>query len=185
MPYGWRKNVGYRYRKGGTYITQDASHKTLRIGLDLDRYSLNRTREKYSLPSVEADATVRLPFKDKSFTKVEIIFPLDELLIALTDQNNGLLREIKRITKKEVSIILDTDYFWRQGVYSNGKPIIVDHPHELIANNLKTNGLPIKEFREMTTDEVQALGTDISEGVSDWMQEMIRHKAWKIVASAT
>jgi ubiquinone/menaquinone biosynthesis C-methylase UbiE len=169
--------------EGGKYISQDSSHNILRIGLDLDPYGLELARQKILTPLVKADATMCLPFKDKSFSRVEIIFPFDELLVALTDKQSNLCTEIQRITKNEVLIILDTDYFWRQGVYNNGKAITLDYPHELIADNLKTSGLLISEFDEMTIDEVQSLGTDFSESISQWMQLPLRHKAYKITAS--
>ena len=172
---------------GGTYITQDARHKILRIGLDLNPISLEIARQKYALPLVNADAavnkTIHLPFKNKSFSKVEIILPHDELLIALTDQNSDFWQEIKRITKKEVSIILDTDYFGRQGVSTNGKSIVLDHPDKLIADNLRANGFSVSEFREMTSQEVKLLGTQFTKSTASWMQEMVRQKVYKIVAS--
>ncbi len=106
--------------KAGSYLSQDEA-SVMRVGGDIRTKDLSRVRRKYNIPVVKMDAFLEpwadpkskipipraLPFRDAVFDGVEVRFPHDELLQALTTK--ALWADLERIVKEgsSISVIFD------------------------------------------------------------------------------
>ena len=170
---------------GGTYIEKDPPN-VLRIGLDKDKWAMWLAKENYNipcfLPNINSTST-HLPFTDKSITSVEIILPQNSLLLAMTNAQSNFWKEVKRITKRHVSIVVDTGPGGSQGVEDNKKETIIQDPDELIVQNLQTAGFTVKEFSRLAPDQLADFGTVCSVPLAGYLQAVFPSKAYKIVAN--
>lgn len=166
---------------GGTYIDKDTPN-VLRIGLDTDRWAMWLAQQEHRVlclrPDIHSNDT-RLPFASKSAASVDIIFPLGELLVAMTN-NSNFWQEVKRITKHQISIFVDTNYM---GAQQAQEGVIIDHPDRLIGQKLQKNKFKVTEYRELHYDEVASLGTQCATSLAGFMQTIRRQKVYKIVAT--
>ncbi len=74
--------------RGGKYIRNRADPRAIRIGVDKNLQALREARKVYGLEVVQADLSHSLPIAVNSVSRVETIFPDQELV-----ENLGLRRE--------------------------------------------------------------------------------------------
>lgn len=149
---------------GGNYITNDGND-VLRIGMDNYEYlcEIDNAKKKYRVPLVKGDVKDNLPFADQSFQKVDILFPLDDLLYNLCF-SEVLWHELGRVMdgSGKIRIITELPQVGLFGLSHNGTDIVLnDHP-TVILHTARTCGFKTERIR-LTPDEIKLLGTQYSE----------------------
>lgn len=172
--------------KGGRYIDSD-NPRMSRIGFDIDDTALRLLRYASDMPLVRGDADVQqgrfsLPFATEAFQSVEVLFPHDELLYALTNRKALLWNELHRVLKPgaKVSVILDVPYSRIQGIYYRERPKLINNPHWLIQECAQHNGFNNHAMTELSPAEVRTLGTDFSNFAATMQEDYMPSKVHKI-----
>lgn len=147
--------------RGGRYIQND---RTPRIGLDNHFDGLRNVQSRRSLLLIESDIEAILPFKAGTFTHVDILFPQDELLWWLIQDESLIWHELHRVTKKgsEISLVIDAPFMGTRGIEFHGQTIKIYTPHLSMATGLRQAGFKQPKLREMSLREVKSLGTAYS-----------------------
>jgi len=172
--------------KGGLYAQK--AKNSVRFALDYDPYhaTLSQIEQNCGAMPIEGDGSclrVPLPFKSSSFNKIDIIFPLDELLYGLCYQNL-IWEEFKRVLTNKGSFRIVTDSPWSgvQGVEVAGEPELIDNPQLHIESLARSNGFDTK-CKQFSSQETEALGTEFSKMISSWQLEYPPTKVWEITGA--
>ncbi len=121
---------------GGSYIQRD-SPSVLRVGMDLERGSINQTSRFFDIPCVRANAAVEsgeyFPFADGSFDRAQFIFPHGTLLRALTSEID-IWSELNRILKPsgKVEVVLEAPDSGIQLNVIGGQESLIYEPEERV-----------------------------------------------------
>lgn len=164
-----RKILDVGIGTGGEYIRKN-HETTLRIGLDNSTDDLGICFRKYGIPVVRADAYVDegklLPFGDSSFDKIEVYFPLDELLHGLAT-STALWSEFGRILKNDgsVSVIIDIPFIGIQGYCVGKERKLLPNPDSEIIMRAEEAGF-IVSLKELDAETVRGIGTRFAEYVA-------------------
>lgn len=120
--------------QGGLYLANSAEKN--RVGVDLEVDDLSICKLKYGRPNlqlVKVDAFSSLPFKDGTFSEINMYFPY-ALFTGLIDPELGLWPEISRVAadKSTINVIYDTFGERKRIFVGRDKPYYVFKPDSKI-----------------------------------------------------
>ncbi len=149
---------------GGAYIAENTSPHELRIGIDIDRREMLGLQFNYpDVIPVVTDAS-RLPFRDDSFSKIEIVLPFGELMIP------GLQRDHFALLKKHKDIYAQTH---PHGWYPEFHRVLLPHGELVMYGDVwvdpkqvqrtSSGYFYLEQVQQLTVDEFKELGTTHSE----------------------
>lgn len=153
---------------GGKYIERDTPG-VLRVGFDNDDCSQrllvdDHPRVTRCLGTAETTKENGLPFATQAFKKIEIYFPINELLWALSSSDSGLWLEMKRILKSggQIHLVMDESCFHQQGIFVHDKPTVLDYPYYKVFDVAKDAGFKVNS-QQPSSDELREIGTQFSQ----------------------
>jgi hypothetical protein len=155
---------------GGSYLLENPQD-SVRVGMDKDERKLFKKfpeRFKKGALLLLADADISLPFEDKSFDRVQILFPNDELYFGLCSKDHNLWPEIRRILddRGRAEVIFDVPAVRFAVPEVRGWLELIFFPHRKMVAASKRFGFQ-SNLRRLTCDEVCSLGTGASKAVAE------------------
>lgn len=139
---------------GGSYIQNDYLHDIQRVGIDTDELKLKALRHIYpEVVSIKTDALC-LPFKNNSFSKIDIILPAGTLISYLqTDSkiknehsaqvDQDIYQEFSRVLKPKSELLILIDHLLH--------PNIILKSAKKYFTKQEAKILPIAEFEKLGT----------------------------------
>lgn len=177
--------------RGGSYILSDANG-TIRLGCDRRKKRIHAAKERYPaiIPlqmEVPFGRYISLPFSLESFNSIDILFPHNDLLMALASRTYPLWPELSRVLKNDgsVTIVLDTPSVGIREVHvpHANKPYVLESPEHHILDTAQLHGFT-PGVRTLEKYEVYALGSDFAKKTAHDMRMDPLHvtsiiRAWK------
>jgi hypothetical protein len=148
---------------GGSYILKNTAPYEQRIGIDIDRWTMPNLHTNYPEVFPVLATSEHIPFRVNTFSRIEIILPLGELMVpglqndhfALNEEYrvlyaqtypNGWYKEFQRVLKPHGELIIFGD-IWID-------PIQVHNTSKLFFNIESVKKLSETEFNTLGTSTV-------------------------------
>ncbi len=175
--------------KGGHYIQCDPPG-TIRFGLDVDEADLQECRERYGVTVFGIGEAVMqrygLPFADRTFHKVELLFPFGRPLYCLAEPKTHFWFELGRVLHPNGQVIVTTEVPTRkiQTVVIDGEPLELYDPAESMVSAAKAAGFDAR-IGYMTPKALRNIGTIHALKGAEWLERGARHIVSPRVARIT